>query len=253
MAKISKHTRKSGATTVKSEGKIVGNIGRGKAGVPHGAKKYISTENSTSDATTITQITDIRKAQVQYSLLENDDLTNVSYDNAIVMWNLTEGQPLHLRLNVTVNFFNKIDSTNGDREKFLSYIIPRHENCDNFMGVQKIRNGIEHKDADPRIFSMIVEHPDDVLQKLVANNEKAPIELLDFLSNSTNNIVRTHVARNTITSPATLIKLAKDKETTIKALVLYHPHVPIEALKILAQDANSAMAREALFYLNRKK
>ena len=102
MAKTSKHKRKSGATTIKHDGKIVGNIGRGKTNVP------ISNENISLSRTQKIVDTDSLIAQKaeKFAMLQKVNIVGgetpkkVDIDHVSTLWEITEGQSLEVRIQI---------------------------------------------------------------------------------------------------------------------------------------------------------
>lgn len=90
---VSKHSRKSGATTVKKNGKIVGNIGRGKTKTPavqnSSMQKIDSMKNKTLSKSTLSD------AQQKFCMISSDV---VCYEQAQILLNLTAGKSFGHRI-----------------------------------------------------------------------------------------------------------------------------------------------------------
>lgn len=102
MARTTKHPRKSGATTIKKDGKIVGNIGRGKDTIPTAGKtkpptalsktvKETNTTTLTSSPTTITN-------------------THMTFKSLQILWNMINENKISERLHIFSNCISVMNS-----------------------------------------------------------------------------------------------------------------------------------------------
>ena len=92
MAKITKHPRKSGATTVKKDNKIVGNIGKGKNDIPTvGETNNLTVHQNNIASTAKTNNSDnitspLHMMKQKFNKLEKQPVEEiVSYDSGIMM------------------------------------------------------------------------------------------------------------------------------------------------------------------------
>lgn len=114
MVKTTKHQRKSGATTVKKDGKIVGNIGSGKTNIPTVNMIPAHEFGQTSDVTL-----KLSAVQKKFKTLQQSRAT-IDSETAITLWELTSGQDYGDRL---ITLDNSVQSLSSEEcEKVLQHI-----------------------------------------------------------------------------------------------------------------------------------
>lgn len=208
MGKTTKHIRKSGATTVKKDGKIVGNIGVGKnrtivspnsdlrsAPPPH-TRKHVGSQT-------------IMNAQQKMLLLsveenekEHSEKQPITLENAGTLWKLVENHQGEERCKVLNELAQQLSV--GDAQKFeVEYL----ENDPEFT--EELYETSAYP-WHPKTLKMFSVHYSSEVRWLAAVHSETPPETLDYLAEDESFDVRMTVAQNEYTSVETLEKMANN-------------------------------------------
>jgi hypothetical protein len=92
-----------------------------------------------------------------------------------------------------------------------------------------------------------------LVRSSVATDEKAPLKLLELLSNDPEDMVRGDVATNESASEDILRKLSKDQDESVRCAVASNSSTPLDVLGILLTDKSKYVKQNAKDNPNSKK
>lgn len=210
MAKVTKHTRTSGATTIKRDGKIVGNIGKGKDNIPTTEKTSSPTigQNETivgSEHNSEDVYSPVHMMKQKFDKLEKQPAEEtVSYDSGIMLWNLTSGKNMEERLEVLSNYID--DMTDVDQQKMFSYIKRYIIKEGRESMLRRFLQGVLGRMPDNVIDSFAQNMPahDNYSLEWLLRNPEVSAETLDFFARKEDERISVIIAGHQNITPQTL-------------------------------------------------
>lgn len=219
MGKTEKYSRKSGATTVTRDGKIIGNIGTGKTHIP---TVQTETRNAESSREEKLAINTISSAGQKFYAAQTEKAEQISYETGLTLWSLTSGENYSQRFQILSHVIENM--TEDERQKLIEQIATE----------QVMRPGIYNPTG---AFAPVLSG-----KTMGEGLDPVPKNVLYAFANVPRNIVKTNVAKNPNTSSEALNVLAEDTDYFVLMYVTKHNNVTTEILnKVYGKTTNGTV------------
>lgn len=213
MAKTQKYIRKSGATTIKHNGKIVGNIGQGKTKNPTATKTNTTPPNTSHTNKTTTP--------------------TMTEETITILWEITKNQPFEKRMTLLANLAthnNKKTIHNFYNNHILNNAVDTHSEkyFELYLLAKQTKNH--------RILDLLITASAGSISGHATQNENISQETLHHMSKHQDPNIRQKVINHPNTTLQTFIHLTKDKSVKLRRNMAYNTHTPPQILEILSKD-----------------